>query len=632
MSDKEPHKFSEKDLRMTESFAGPEKKQKTSEAAGAKILKFPLPKPALEAAPPSIEKPQPKLESSEPTPEHDPTERQNIIDLAERRLAHVTAEVAAEPENPAPQATETYLRALKTANQTEVTPPEVVADQVIQATPEVVVRQGEQSELPAEEAARETASDEPNELAKKTNKSPFTPPKLRVVPGLAVEPPISPAETPEMPNPSLVAHETPAHLQAVEDLPISEASEPEPDVLQNMEEPKADEEETLPATAENTELPRSPFEVSEPDDAPNTAPAAQTAPTNTPTLAAPGIPFGGGGGDGPLGPNSSPLNPNIASLMPNALRPGQEALRVPRPARKGGDFLVKLLIFGGGYFLGKGVGRRETESKHRHESRQKDRTIQGLEQQVAIGEKRVRQATVQAAESVPRPMPGSELVPPMATEAIPVLPTPAEAPATRFRPSEALKQPPIALRPLETFERPMTPPTDRVEIPQPPRPEARELKESTDTLRVPELLAEAKHVRVNGQTAEQLYHANRIDQEGLRRVVAEQRRGGTPEAVLATEMRRTEARHAQSAEFIKPTSPAANTSAGPSGGGAHPAPAPSLPPPSLPAVSPIPPSADLHSVAPSSSPSRPKSAQTATVTTAIIVGLAIAIAAGLLLL
>ncbi len=90
--------------------------------------------------------------------------------------------------------------------------------------------------------------------------------------------------------------------------------------------------------------------------------------------------------------------------------------------------------------------------------------------------------------------------------------------------------------------------------------------ETVSSMNMPELLTVAKEITVGGQDLGEIFQQNKIDAEGLKRVIAEYARGGNAELALAEERRTMETRR-QSPEFLRGQAADAASGAGTQGGG-----------------------------------------------------------------
>lgn len=304
-----------------------------------------------------------------------------------------------------------------------------------------------------------------------------------------------------------------AKAKALRELAIEEPSDAETE---------PDESEPHEATAESDEL-HTPIDTSEAEEPPEaTTPSASTggAGTTPPTPPIPPIPPSprggvlppfppGGGGGVPHGPGfgppfGPPAGGNVLTA-PNALASPESGNR----RKRGRDLLVGGLV---GYMIGRRGGRIRTEAKLLPIQNKLEKEVAALHDKIFWHEASVRSLAHNRA--VKNPEAAKQVLEQRKASKN------AEPSTTRDTP-ETVEQKPEVVH------------TERlgqvaVELGQPKTPEKvrnpEELK-PVDLMTVPELLTIAERIEVEQSTLRRLYESNRLDYEGLRRIVRAYLRG-----------------------------------------------------------------------------------------------------------
>lgn len=323
-------------------------------------------------------------------------------------------------------------------------------------------------------------------------------------------------------------------------------------------------EATEPAAAETT------ADDDEQTPVATTAAASPTTPTATAAGAGmiPPVPPLGGAMPPTPGNPLGPLSPNLAAAAaPNVLKPAANVLK-PEHSRAT-DMLVGGVI---GYLIGKRRGRIKTEEKLLPVQHKLEREVKDLKEKISIREGQIRKMVARRVEQDPA-APARIAEKAQALRSQPEATAPQAAEAEQAPASEA-RETIGPERPKKLGEYAMVTPelapfaaakAARAEIDAVTKPKP----ENIATMTVPELLEVASKVTVAGVTAERLFRSERLDAEGLRKVVTEYVRGGSPEQVLDQQLKIVEARKAQSQEFMKPSGPTgSDAGGGPSGSNA----------------------------------------------------------------
>ncbi|CAN5629889.1 hypothetical protein BH23PAT1_BH23PAT1_0670 [soil metagenome] len=282
----------------------------------------------------------------------------------------------------------------------------------------------------------------------------------------------------------------------------------------------------------------------------------------------------GGGAMGPGGPNT----PNLNAYIP----PLGEAQPESRQQRhlSGGNALAAGII---GYLIGRRRGRIKTEDRLLPIQKKLEKEVKDLQSTIYYREKEIERKAARQAQIRP-PKSQKQTIERIRNdktrEALvgESLKSPrAERPETNhelvqekkaLHPSTSLKERvnneqnklPVSLDESSEYSIGRFAARERPEQAVTGKEPVTKLATAAEiaSLPMPEVLIISKNIKADGTSAEQLYKEGRINQEGLRRVVAEKARGGNVEQALAREVKLRETIVQNSPEYFYKNS--ANTS------------------------------------------------------------------------